>query len=324
MLASREELATAIGISWQKNATYFDTIPLHPLGEQSYLNFVNAGSDLEDMHARWRVSAMQTIITIYIFWLFAANYLASVRMTLARPRALAPWCCLLQSLAGIVCALFSPNAYTPSDISCREIIWMITICIRINDLCATSILLQKAYIVKNCSRWLFVFIPLTVIAPVPLLYTAWSSPVILSTISSGCVFIYPDYYPWLRFIFHAPLNFVLTTIFIEVAYSQHKRFGSYAWKQLAREGIQVGLQLLAVNLLCTLAISFEIVGVYSIALTLPEWCISSVLLVTHIDDISKIKPVKQEAVKAKMMQAGNCSGSDMAPLDYYVPWSTTL
>ncbi|RKP07535.1 hypothetical protein THASP1DRAFT_24334, partial [Thamnocephalis sphaerospora] len=211
MLASRDEVAAAIGTQWQQNAT-------------------------------------------------CINAVASASLVHTRPRALAIWLCLVQSMFGVMCGVFCISTYVPSGITCREVLWMIIVCIRINDLCASAILLQKAYIVTNYRRWIFIFALLAVAAPAPIVYASWSSPAIMSARSGGCAFIYPSYYPWLRFAFHAPMNIALTLIFVGVAY---------------------------LNVVCTFAIAFEIIGLYSIALTLAEWCISSTLLVAHVGGFGK-------------------------------------
>ncbi|RKP10627.1 hypothetical protein THASP1DRAFT_27595 [Thamnocephalis sphaerospora] len=270
-LASRKEIAREIGTLWQRNATRFGGVPLHPSGERSYFEFVADNAGELDARRRWQMVFQQTLIATIVLGLFVSNTASSISMVRARPRALATWCCLLQSVAGIMCAVYVLTTGAPGGPSCREILWVMTACIRINDLCGSTVLLQKAYIARGSSRWLLAFIPVVAVAPIPILYATWSSPAILNSTSGGCVFIYPIYFPWMRFGFHAPINLALTVIFIDVAYRQYQRFGSDAWRKLARDGIQVGLLLLVVNMLCTFAIALEVFGIYSIALTIVEW-----------------------------------------------------
>ncbi|RKP09176.1 hypothetical protein THASP1DRAFT_22944 [Thamnocephalis sphaerospora] len=146
---------------------------------------------------------------------------------------------------------------------------MTTTSARIGDICVAAVLLQKAYLVTNRNRWVLLFIPVIAASAPIILYISWSAPTIM-TIDSGCIFVYPEYFPWLRFGLHAPMNIALTGIFFNVVYRQWKQFGTHAWEQLAKEGIQVGLLMLLSNLLCTFFVAFEVLGLYSIMIVLAD------------------------------------------------------
>jgi hypothetical protein len=270
-LATREELIEQIGTDWMENAKQLGNIKLHPLGEQSYYQFLEASEDESDAKVRWMMMFQHIVISTVGLCIFTRNAFASMLMVQFRPRAIAPWLCLIQSCAGMICALFVMNAIYPTGPTCRQILWMITTCIRINDLCTSMTLLQKAYIARGQNRWLLVFIPISILGSILILYFTWTSPILLTPSSGGCVFIYPDFFPWLRFAAHAPLSFILTLIFISVSYRQYTLYGNKAWKRLTQEGIQVGLLMVVINLLCAFAVAFEVVGIYSLALIIVEW-----------------------------------------------------
>jgi hypothetical protein len=270
-LETRDEVALKIGTAWEQNATRLGSIPLHPLGEISYYTFVNMARTEEDRINSWITVFRQLIITATVTCIFVHNAITSIGLVRAKPRALATWCSLIQSLAGVACGLYACTLIFPEGLTCRGLLWAIMVCIRVNDFCTGATLLQKAYIVRHRNRWLLLFIPLIVVAPIPIIYASWISPAILSSSAGGCVFVYPVYYPWMRFAFHAPINLVLTGIFLQVAIAQYRKFGNDAWRKLTRDGIQIGLALLFLNVACTFAVGFEIFGIYSVIVLLVEW-----------------------------------------------------
>ncbi|RKP09867.1 hypothetical protein THASP1DRAFT_22353 [Thamnocephalis sphaerospora] len=285
-LATRNEVLIQLGHAWKQNATYFGSIPLHPLGEQSFYQFMLNSENAVDERARMIVVLRQHMIDVLVALLFAWNLVVSLRMLYRRPRVIATTCCLVQSVAGLLCAMTALATFHPDGPSCRVMVWTTTAAVRTGDLCVSIVLLQKAYLVTNRNRWLFVFIPLIVTAGPVLLYVSWSSPAIV-TAGSGCIFVYPEYFPWLRFGFHAPMNIMLTGIFLDVAFQHWRQFGSDCWRQLARDGIQVGLIMPLPNLVCTFAIALEVVGIYSIMVLLVDWCVSSFLLVAHVNSMGQ-------------------------------------
>jgi hypothetical protein len=268
---SRDDAAARIGTAWQENATYFGTIPLYPSGEQTLYEFVNGATSLEDRSSRFRVVFIQVSMACVLLHVFIYNLIISIQMIRIRPNVLPTRLCLIQSVINVACWLYCFGAYTSTGPSCRETLWAISFSMRINDLCTCTVLLRKAHIVCDRNRWFLIFIPLLLAAPVVIIYVSWASPAMLSYESIGCIYIYPSYFPWLRFALHAPIHFTLTLIFIRVAIRHYRHFGTEAWWRLARDGIQVGLLLLLVNIMCALAIAIEFLGVFSLALTLPEW-----------------------------------------------------
>ncbi|RKP09868.1 hypothetical protein THASP1DRAFT_28354 [Thamnocephalis sphaerospora] len=268
--ATREEITLRLGSDWVQNAVHFGSIPLHPLGEQSFYQFVMGAKNPTETRERMAVIFQHFSIDVLAASLFAWNLMISARLVRRRPRTIATQCCLIQSVVGLVCAIAGMSGSLPVGPSCRALTWVTTASVRIGDLCVGAVLLQKAYIVTNRNRRLFFFIPVIAAAAPALLYASWSSPAII-TAGSGCIFIYPEYFPWLRFGLHAPMNIVLTGIFLNVVYRQWRQFGTRAWEQLAKEGILVGLLMLLSNLLCTFIIAFEVFGLYSIMILLADW-----------------------------------------------------
>ncbi|RKP09869.1 hypothetical protein THASP1DRAFT_28355 [Thamnocephalis sphaerospora] len=279
--ATREEIVSWLGNEWVQNATYFGGVPLHPLGEQNFYQFVTNAKDSVEFQKSIAVVFQHLVINVAGAALFSRNLVISARLVRRRPHAIATHCCLIQSVIGLACVFFSTSASVSTGPNCRQTAWMTTTSERISDLCVATVLLQKAYLVTNRNRWLFLLIPVIAASAPIILYISWSAPTIMA-IESGCIFVYPKYFPWLRFGLHAPMNIALTGIFFNAVYRQWKQFGSRAWEQLAKEGIQIGLLMLLSNFLCAFFIAFEVLGVYSIMFNLADWCICSFLLVMHV------------------------------------------
>ncbi|RKP09726.1 hypothetical protein THASP1DRAFT_28496 [Thamnocephalis sphaerospora] len=298
-LASRAQVLATLDPNWRQNATWFGNIPLHPLGEQSFLEFFErTDGSLFDIRERNQAVFRHFIIITVAMIVFVPNLAKSLRLVRARPRTMAPICCLLQSIAGIMCVVATMASVFPGGPSCRMLSWISNSAGRISDVCVSAVLLQKAYLVHRRSRWLLAFIPVIVATPIVLLYFSWASPTIM-TPYTGCVFIYDDAYPWMRFGFHAPMNIALTSIFLIVAVRHYRQFGSGAWHRLTRDGILIGLALLLSSLLCTMLITFEVMGVFSILLTSVDWYISSLLLLAHVKGSRKHTSNASVDVKSK-------------------------
>ncbi|RKP08426.1 hypothetical protein THASP1DRAFT_29766 [Thamnocephalis sphaerospora] len=302
-LETRREVAAQLGIVWQDGAPLMSSTTQPSPGEQPFYTFIASGTLLSDERARWQVVFRHLTLASFIMALFVANLRAALRLIYARPHMLSTRCCLVQAAVGFALSLVAISVIFPEGPSCRTILLATTASIRIGDICISTVLLQRAYIAQNRSRWLLVFVPVIVAAPVYMIYATWASPPVLTIQTSGCVFIYSDYYPWIRFAFQAPMNVVLTAIFIKVAYRRYARLGSMAWGRLVREGIQTGLLLLLISLLCTFAVAFEFFGIYSIVLTVFEWSISSMLLVMHVENTQRaLQPAyEQRQIECRLL-----------------------
>jgi len=56
-----------------------------------------------------------------------------------------------------------------------------------------------------------------------------------------------------------------------VVYRQYRQFGSGAWKRLMRDGIQTMCLILLTNIVCTLLVTFEVIGLASDLFFVVDW-----------------------------------------------------
>ncbi|RKP07538.1 hypothetical protein THASP1DRAFT_24324 [Thamnocephalis sphaerospora] len=139
-------------------------------------------------------------------------------MVRRRPTALATWCCLIQSAAGLVYTVCSLLVTMPGGLSCRQGMWIVGAGLTISPLCVGATLLQKAYLVHERKKWL---LAIALMAP-----------------NAGCFSLYPPYLPWVKIAMDAPINLAFSIAFILVVYRQYRQYGSAAWGRLVRNGIQ--------------------------------------------------------------------------------------
>ncbi|RKP07609.1 hypothetical protein THASP1DRAFT_30576 [Thamnocephalis sphaerospora] len=266
---------------WEKTATYQWGIALHPLGELNALNYITkAQGDIEEMRARNSGLSLQTLCNVICTYLFMRNLLLAVSMLYKRPKMLAGWCCVLQTIAGLVYSISSLAVYLPDGPSCRIALWLVGVGSSISVLCVGTALLQKAYLVHHHNKWLLGF-GITLLLPQPIFtYIVWTSPVVM-TPWGGCLSCYPTYLPWAKLAMDMPINLVFSISFLVVVYQQYRQFGSAAWKRLIRNGIQTMCFIVLSNMICMLCVAFEVFGMFSEFFFIFDWVITSILLVHH-------------------------------------------
>ncbi|RKP07307.1 hypothetical protein THASP1DRAFT_30880 [Thamnocephalis sphaerospora] len=266
---------------WERNATYQWGIPLHPLGELNALDYImQAKDDLLEMRARNAALCLQSVTSVINTCLFSRNFYLSARMAYQHPRVLAGWCCLVQAAAGIAFTLCSLSVFAIHGPPCRYALWFAGFGMATSAICVGTVLLQKAYLVHNRSKWLLAT-GIILLLPQPLLtYMIWSSPGIMAPVG-GCILYYPPYLPWVKLAMDLPINIVFSVAFIMVVYRQYRRFGSSAWEHLMRNGIQTMCLVVFSNIFCTFAGAFELFQMLSEFFFIFDWSITSILLVHH-------------------------------------------
>ncbi|RKP08148.1 hypothetical protein THASP1DRAFT_23810 [Thamnocephalis sphaerospora] len=234
---------------WQKNATWFGNIPIHPLGYRTAFECIIEGDvSLEERRDRIFGAYLQRSV--------------SVGLMRTRPRALASICCLLQSTIGIVYSAIAASTLLPGGATCWASVWGAALAITINDGCVSAVILQKAYVVHHRPRWMLAFGVLIAVSLPVIVYVTVTSPAILGP-TCACTFLYPSYYPWLRFGFYFPMDIIFSAAFIIAIRRQYLRFKTDIWKQVTQDGIQIILCMATSHLICLILVSFELFGTFS-------------------------------------------------------------
>ncbi|RKP07169.1 hypothetical protein THASP1DRAFT_31020 [Thamnocephalis sphaerospora] len=268
---TREDMLPLLGKDWEKNATYFGRIPLHPLGEQTLFAYLTIGRDYSnEQRTRFNGINMQIVSSMLALWMFLRCTQSAVSMVYTNPSRLVSWCCLLHSLSGTIYVVVVLSSLSPLGATCRQTVWLSAVVAVVGDLCLTAVLLYQAYLVHHrCYKILF--LGALVVIPAPFTtYVAWTSPVIFVP-SCGCTLVYPYYFPWMRFAPFAPMNIFLSSMFLAVVYRQYCRFGSAAWERLVREGVQLILLMAITNTVCLFCAAFEALEMFSGVFLLVNW-----------------------------------------------------
>ncbi|RKP09769.1 hypothetical protein THASP1DRAFT_22414 [Thamnocephalis sphaerospora] len=146
----------------------------------------------------------------------------------------------------------------PHGPSCRVVFWLGSLCITVSMVAANTLLLAKAYLAHQRNRWLLAAGALLIVIPSPVNIWAicFCSHLVL-TPDIGCLMVFPDYYPWLKFGLDAPLNIIFSVAFLLVVHRQYRKCGTDLWAQLGRDGLAVMLLVVASNLTsCTQTVDY--------------------------------------------------------------------
>ncbi|KAI9592687.1 hypothetical protein BDF19DRAFT_450642 [Syncephalis fuscata] len=226
---------------------------LHPLGEKSIFDFfIEATGDIASQ--RLRLLGVQILIVVHIimFCIFSRNLIIASRMVISRPRSIVSWCCFLPSVLSSLIILAVISMYVDSPINCRIMIWILTFNISFAMVGNGLILLQKVYLVLCRQKWiLYISIPIMISQlafPFLLIYLSFST----LEEKIACLVFYPQFILWYWFVINVPINVLFSAIFCYIALKQYRLFGSEAWKQLARDGIQTMLLATSCNIICSI------------------------------------------------------------------------
>ncbi|KAI9594881.1 hypothetical protein BDF19DRAFT_99326 [Syncephalis fuscata] len=274
---------------WKSNATYFGSIPLHRLGELDIMNYVMEDTtDINQVRTRLIGFYSQLVLDIFMCSLFITTWIRAIKLIADNPRSVSSWVCMLPSLMGVGFMLVLILLFSSVGVNCRMVLWYANFCFWISATCTNLIVLQKAYFVLCRKRWVLV-VGIGFMSPqLGYIYSALSTSIITIDPKLGCVFNYSSFLPYYWFGTEMPVNFFFSIIFSHVAYKQYCMFGSEAWKQLARDGIQTMVLAVLCNILCIIIILLEIGGVYSQLYFVLNWIITSTIIVNHCRNMRRM------------------------------------
>ncbi|KAI8051465.1 hypothetical protein BDF22DRAFT_744476 [Syncephalis plumigaleata] len=262
---------------WEQYAERLWGIPLYPTGEMESIDYIMENpNSIADMRTRLSGFYAQLVPNIFILYMFSSNLIEALKLVRQRPRAASSWFCTLPALLGVVFGLFMILSMFPVGATCRRFSWYANVCLLVSAICNSSIVLQKAYVVQNRKQWMLLVGIGLMLPQIGYVYCAWVYSIMTLDPLLGCVFNYPTFLPFYWFGAEMPLNFLFSIVFARVAYRQYSMFGSEAWKQLARDGIQTMLYAVFCNIFCIIMIVFEVGGNFSQMFFLLNW-----LLIYH-------------------------------------------
>jgi hypothetical protein len=235
----------------------------HSGGLSGYEFIVSAIDDLEKVKTRYFGVAVQLWMNSTIFAVFVRNLYHALRMVINGPRRLAPWCCFIQASLGVAFGVIALTFALPTNSSCRLAVWFSNFCYPVSNICIALVLLQKAWLANNKNNLLIV-VGLILLIPQPIsTYIVWvHSPTFIYE-DAGCVFVYPRFYPWLKFGIDIPINIVLSCAFLKVVFTQKRTFGSAIWVHLTKDGLVYMFSVILSNFICALIAAAHLAGNFS-------------------------------------------------------------
>jgi hypothetical protein len=264
---NREDAMKLLGENWEENAPRVLGILVHPLGELSGFEHIFYNVDnIETMRLRTTGIFIQTFFHTILLVTFTYNTFKAIQQLRSRKYSLMAWCCIIQSLTGVIyCLTTLSSSIIPKGASCRVVLWTAGIGIVISSICVSIALLQQAYLAHGRNKKLLIT-GIIMIIPQPIVsYITMITPVIPIG-GTGCVLLYPDSLPWIKFALDAPINTVFSVAFIIVVYRQYRLRGKKAWKHLTRTGIRTFGSIILCNFICMLAAAIDILGIISSSL----------------------------------------------------------
>jgi hypothetical protein len=318
---NREKAMQLLEEGWEETAHHAIGIPVHPLGELSaFEHLLNGPSSLESIRLRHTGVRVQGVFHAILLTIFSYNAIQAIRHLCKKRYDLMTWCCIIQSLTGIVYALLALSSIIFSNgASCRQVLWTASIGITISSICISIALLQKAYLSHCCNKALLI-VGILLIMPRPIVtYIGLSSPA-LAISGAGCVMLYPTFLPWIKFAAEAPVNIVFSAAFIATVYRQYKSHRSKVWQQLTRAGIQIIASIIICNLVCTILVAIDTLGIISELFFLLDSSITSLLLMYHCLTMAAIT----DSPSSGPPQVAPASGSDIDSLTAFETTDTII
>jgi hypothetical protein len=286
---NREHAMKLLEENWEETAPRVLGIPVHPLGELSAFGYIFYNADnMETIRLRTLGIIIPSFFHTVLLIIFTYNAFKAIQHLRNRRYNLMAWCCIIQSLTGIIyCSITLSSALASNGASCRVVLWTAAIGVPISSICVSIALLQQAYFAHGCNKKLLI-IGIIMIMPLPAIsYIVMTTPVIAID-GMGCALLYSISLPWIKFALEAPINTVFSIAFIIVVYRQYRLRGKKAWKHLTRTGIRTFVSIILCNFICMLAAAMDILGIVSELFFVLDWVITSSLLIHHCLSIASV------------------------------------
>ncbi|KAI9594492.1 hypothetical protein BDF19DRAFT_445031 [Syncephalis fuscata] len=294
--------------TWAHNATLIWNIQMHPLGERSIVEFITEPiGDIELTRARSLGFHIQLAAFILAAWIFVFVFNISVKLIRTRVHALPGWCCLISSALGIsLGVVYGLAIYVPA-MNCRILGWYFIFVKNLSCFCHSTIILHKVYLALRQQRWILVSGILINLIHLGIVGILLTTSVITIEPFYGCVIYYIDAGPLLCVTTTTPATVFFLCVFSYIAYRQYSKFGLFAWKRLARDGIQAVLLVLFANILCNVLLYFKIGKTFADALFFVDWILTLTILTNYCVDVrnaadSLSSPIGSETTEVDIKQ----------------------
>jgi hypothetical protein len=249
---------------WEKNATTWLDIPLHPTGEMDVYDAITTLPNQQwlppdRVRERLKHLQFQIFVNILLAAIFLRNVEVGIKTVKTRRRSIGAWCCLGASIlgfsSGLVCIIM-----VLGGANCRQFIWY-TMLTGSFATCSQSVaMLQQAYLALQSRRKIIVFGTICLLPQLTIGILAMKySPITIDSYGS-CVPHYSTALALCWFAAIAPINAFFLGVFSYITYLQYRKSGTLIWRRLARHGIQTMCFIILCNIGCGLCLVLQVVG----------------------------------------------------------------
>ncbi|KAI7898993.1 uncharacterized protein BX663DRAFT_489559 [Cokeromyces recurvatus] len=183
----------------------------------------------------------------------------------------------LLSFSSILCSIL--NSLT--SISCGFRFWVSIVAVNLGGCCIQTILLYKAYICYDRSKWLIIlgsFINIGYIALIFIYATLGRVPT-YKDIVGNCVMRNLEWPALAKLALDIASNVFLSFAFLMVIHRHYRVFGNSLHKSLLSNGLIFSVGVIASNIITAILISCRVMGGLSADLYSFDWVITSYLLI---------------------------------------------
>lgn len=202
------------------------------------------------------------------------------------------------SFLTILCSILNPVA----AVSCELRFWVSIICVNLGGCCIQTILLYKAYICYDRSKWLLFlgsFINLGYIA-LTFVYATLGKVPTFKDLLGNCVLHNLEWPALAKLGLDIASNLFLSIAFLMVVYRHYRVFGNSLHKTLLSSGIIFSIGVITSNIITAILISARVMGGLSADLYSFDWVITSYLLIKQFNIKStNTQHIENEGVEEK-------------------------
>ncbi|KAI8050225.1 hypothetical protein BDF22DRAFT_745552 [Syncephalis plumigaleata] len=256
---------------WIDNATtYVGGLPLHPSGEMNMIDFYMTEYD-PSKPSKLSGNRLQLVTGVVMIYIVIVNVIKALKLLISRPRLLAPWCCFIPCIMGTITVTVFTFMELGLHFTCRHLVWSILAGIAVSNSLHSMILVQKAYLILCKQKWVIYISILPMLCQLSYVFIMVCTSFVTTVPDIGCSVHYPYFTIWFWFSNTLPLNLLFSGIFCYVAVAHYRRYGTDAWKRLAREGIQIMSLIAICNILCCVLLITQIAGPNTDLLLAMDW-----------------------------------------------------
>ncbi|KAI8052849.1 hypothetical protein BDF22DRAFT_743526 [Syncephalis plumigaleata] len=258
----------------------------NPSGEMTLFQAVSNELDqralaVNVVHQRLTGAYLQFFINIIVSCIFLYNLKLSIKAVRSKSSNIAGWCSLCTSILGSAVIFVNATLLLSEEMNCRKFTWYVIWAMTISTFLNGIIILHRGYLALRRQRWVIFAGSFLILPQIGFGFFAMIYAPISFDDAYGCVVGYSQSMSWCWFGITMPVNTLFSAIFCYVTYSQYLKFGSDAWKRLARNGIQRLCLVISFNIVCDIIITTKVIGNFSQFFFVFDWVTTSTILTNY-------------------------------------------